>query len=447
MALAVSWNLNNSAEKKGGTKSISTTQGTTADKPSQVSDDKEFSEDNIKDILSSLQEDISNKINEISLNIDNTEVLTKLDEISSSAALSAKSVQNELSAIKLKQQSYLYQILVAILASTVALMAVLLLTYRYMKKFIADSMIISSYKNQAGSVRSAETAGENPVLAAVSKLQSSLENKIAESKHLFDPEKAVKLDAPQKSSLADICEEIAFLQKAGCDTDARHQYLTALEKINDKNYSEATKIFEAVTKKDENFSLAFFMLGYIAYVTRKYEAAVEPLEKACRLEPENPAYLISFGNACLKEKKYDQASQALKKAVEIRPDDASAWNNLAHSYIVSDKITEAVEAFAKASELKPDFHEALHNLGLALGKLERYEEALSAFEKAITAKDDKHESMYNAACVYALLGKRDGALSNLKKAIDIQPEYAEKAKKDKDFKSFKDDEEFKKIIS
>jgi Flp pilus assembly protein TadD len=245
--------------------------------------------------------------------------------------------------------------------------------------------------------------------------------------------------------LSEINTESAFLKKAGYEISSKHKYLTALEKVNDKNYTEAGQILDEIKTSDDTFGSAFFLSGYIAYVARKYETAIESLRRACELEPENAAYLVSYGNACLKEKKYDDASQALKKAVEIKPDDASAWNNLAHSYIVSDKIDDAVMAFSKATELKPDFHEALHNLGLALGKLKRYEEAADAFTKAIAVKDDKHESMYNAACVYALLGKREGALSNLKAAIAIQPEYAAKAKKDKDFSSFKNDDEFNAI--
>lgn len=324
----------------------------------------------------------------------------------------------------------------------------LVLVYRYLKKFIAESMIVSSYKSNPEATISAPVATdseESPVITAINESVNNLDKKISEAKFLFDPEKSVKLDSAQRALATAISTEIAFLKKAGYELSSKHKYIMAVEKVNDKNYSEASSILESIKSSDENYALAFFLSGYIAYVSRKYDTAAIDLKKACDIEPDNAAFQISFGNACLKEKKYEEAASALKKAVEIRPDDASTWNNLAHAYITSEKMDEAIEAFQKAAEIKPDFHEALHNLGLALGKQKKYSEALEAFEKAIEAKEDKHESMYNAACVYALLGKRDGSLSNLKKAIELQPEYAAKAKKDKDFSSFKDDEEFKEI--
>jgi len=450
VAFAVSCNIQKSADKKESKVTVSEKQENGSNKPSGFFS-KVIERDN-EDILrrlTTLEENLNQKIESINLTVDNTNVIQKLDDINASVAKSQADVLTALTATNVKNQKLLYQTLSAILAAVIAIIIVQILVFRYLKRFIAESMLIASYKNSTNMQMTAptvENGEESPVLSAINKVVTNVNAKISEGKNLFDPEKAVKLDAAQKNALTQINSEISFLKKAGYQLTSKQQYLIAVEKINDKNYSDATQILEDIKTADENFSLAFFMSGYIAYVSRKYDTAIENLEKACKLEPENAAYLISYGNACLKEKKYKEAATALKKAVEIKPDDASAWNNLAHVYIMSEKLKEAVEAFTKATDIKPDFHEALHNLGLALGKLEKYEEALVAFEKAITAKEDKHESMYNAACVYAILGKRDGALTNLKKAIALLPDYAAKAKKDKDFKSFKDDEEFKKIV-
>lgn len=451
VALAVSCNIQNNADDKGSKETVSQQQEKgSSETPKMFQKVIPRDNDDILKRLDTMEETLNQRIDGIEVTVDNTLVVQKLDELRNVLTKSQNDIIKSVATHEEMYKKQLNQILAAILASMAALLLVMVLVYRYLKKFIAESVIISSHKMSASAVQppaQSENEGENPVLKAVNASAEALNKKIAEAGYLFDPEKAVKLDSTQKAALTSINAESAFLKKAGCELTSSHDYLAALEKVNEKNYSEATQILEQAKKEDDNFSPVFFLAGYIAYVSRKYDISAENLAKACALEPENAAYLISYGNACLKEKKYKDAAESLKKAVELRPDDASVWNNLAHAYIVQDKTEEAVEAFGKAAELKPDFHEALHNLGLALGKLKKYEEALSAFEKAVAAKDDKHESMYNAACVSALLGKRDGALTNLKNAIALQQEYAAKAKKDKDFSSFKDDEEFKKIIS
>lgn len=451
VALAVSCNIKNNADSKDSKVKVSEQQQTTGSNEPKEMFTKAVKMDNedVMHRIDSLEETISNRLDGINLTVDNTVVIQKLDDLNGVLVKSQGAVQDAVRKMEDNAEKRFNETLGAVFAAIVALMLTQVLVYRYLKKFIAERVLIASHTNGQTTpvaVKTESASGENPVVTAVNNAAAALSAKVSESKQLFDPEKSVKLDSAGKTLLSSINTESAFLKKAGCELPLEYSYLSALEKVNDKNYSEALQILEDVKKADKNYSPAFFLAGYIAYVSRKYDSACENLEAACKLEPENAAYLISYGNACLKEKKYKDASTVLKKAVEIRSNDASAWNNLAHAYILNDKTEDAIGAFTKAAELKPDFHEALHNLGLALGKMKKYEEALAAFEKAIAVKDDKHESMYNAACVYALLGKRDGALKNLRGAIALSADYAAKAKKDKDFVSFKDDDEFKKIV-
>ncbi|PLX68282.1 MAG: hypothetical protein C0602_08835 [Denitrovibrio sp.] len=449
VAIAVSCNIQEITGKKETEKTAGEKQVTgSIETPKVFTRVIERDSEDILNRINSLEESIDQKLSSLNLNVDNSEVIKQIEDLKQAQAITSAELVQASKSSKDSLKMRFNQLYAAMLAVTIAILAILLLVYRYLKKFIAESMLISSHKisPEPAPVVSGGTNGEeSPIITAINETVKGLEAKIADAKFLFDPEKSVRLDSAQKALASSLSSEIAFLKKAGYEITSKHSFITAVEKVNDKNYSEASQILEDIKASEDKYAPAYFLAGYIAYVTRKYDIAAANLKTACELDPKNAAYLISYGNACLKEKKFTEAADALKNAVELKPDDASTWNNLAHAYILSDKIDEAVEAFSKATDLKPEFHEALHNLGLALGKLKKYTEALDAFEKAITAKEDKHESMYNAACVYALLGKREGALSNLKKAIALDPAYAAKAKKDKDFSSFKADEEFKEI--
>lgn len=392
--------------------------------------------------VNDLEKSISKKLSIIARSSNNKEVIARIDQLS-------KQLENDvtlvLAAVNKKEQWYrneFYQVLAGLLAVFILFTVTMIMGYVSLKKFIAQSLMLRGIK--PASISPEDT--ENPILSSVGAVAAKLAVKIGDNRYLFDADKAVRLTTVQKNILSEITDELLFLDKAGSKLSPEELYLLGVERLNEKNYTEANALFEHIKRDDPEFAAAWYMTGYIAYLNKKYDIAAENLAKACVIEPENDTFQSTYGSTCLRLKRYSEAAAALEKAATIKPDDAAVWNNLAHAYIVSGETEKAAEAFKKAADLKPDFHEALHNLGLALGRLNRQEEALAAFEKAIAAKPDKHESMYNAACLYAILGKREGALKNLKKAIELSPEYAKKARTDKDFESFANDAEFKAIV-
>jgi Flp pilus assembly protein TadD len=54
-------------------------------------------------------------------------------------------------------------------------------------------------------------------------------------------------------------------------------------------------------------------------------------------------------------------------------------------------------------------------------------------------------NIYNRACIYCLKGDKANALADLAKAISLNPAFRENARKDEDFRSLYNDEDFKKL--
>jgi hypothetical protein len=50
------------------------------------------------------------------------------------------------------------------------------------------------------------------------------------------------------------------------------------------------------------------------------------------------------------------------------------------------------------------------------------------------------------ACIHAVRGERGKALEYLKKAMTLNPNYKEKAKRDKDYDSLRGEKEFEEMI-
>jgi tetratricopeptide (TPR) repeat protein len=74
-----------------------------------------------------------------------------------------------------------------------------------------------------------------------------------------------------------------------------------------------------------------------------------------------------------------------------------------------------------------------------------YAEIKRRLEPVVEANPQSAGSLYNLACAEALLGERDAALDHLARAVELNPPFAESARRDEDFASVRDDPRFARI--
>lgn len=89
--------------------------------------------------------------------------------------------------------------------------------------------------------------------------------------------------------------------------------------------------------------------------TKNYAVAASSIERALRIEPDNPLLWIELGKVRLVEGNYVQAENMARKAVSMSVNapraQSSAWRLVADSYRARGKNPEAQEAQARADSL------------------------------------------------------------------------------------------------
>ena len=89
--------------------------------------------------------------------------------------------------------------------------------------------------------------------------------------------------------------------------------------------------------------------------TKNYPVAASSIERALRIEPDNPLLWIELGKIRLAEGNYVQAENMARKAVSMAVNapraQSSAWRLIADSYRARGKNIEAQEAQARADSL------------------------------------------------------------------------------------------------
>jgi tetratricopeptide (TPR) repeat protein len=174
-------------------------------------------------------------------------------------------------------------------------------------------------------------------------------------------------------------------------------------------------------------------------MTPEQKAALEKkIKDAQATMAKNKALNDAFnaGKTALDAKQYDAAIESLEKAKTMAPEQNVIWGNLGDAYGGAAKtktgadqqamLDKGIESYKKAIELKPDDAAYHNNYALLLAQSKRADEALVELTKAAQLDPPSAGKYYfNGGAVLVNLGQNDAAGAMFKKAIEGDPDYAE----------------------
>ncbi|MCZ6664375.1 MAG: tetratricopeptide repeat protein, partial [Gammaproteobacteria bacterium] len=243
-------------------------------------------------------------------------------------------------------------------------------------------------------------------------------------------------------------------------------------------WAEARDAYLAAIERDPELALAQRGLGQTALLMGDGPTAVEHLEQAARLEPEDRIVQIALARAYAVMDRSEQAAEAARKAETLRaearlPDPiffevqtlavdpetlrtrvarglrngdydmaieavtlleesgapaarqqlALASKQRANQLGFSGDFDAALPEFERAARLAPTDPEIEHNWGTVLMRRGDLEEAGRHFEKAIELNPLSADSLYNLGVVLEGLGQIDEAIRRFTAAAAIDPQH------------------------
>jgi len=153
--------------------------------------------------------------------------------------------------------------------------------------------------------------------------------------------------------------------------------------------------------------------------------AVEYLQRAVELEPENPDGYRELAEAFLFQNRLSDAMAAIQQAIELRPDDVSGLIDLGYSALAAGRTAEAIDYLNQAVERDPGSVAARRTLVDVHRAAGRNEDALKAAENLLQLQPDDVLTTIDAAELNLALGRSDAAVSEYQRlaAIDDEPEH------------------------
>jgi len=140
------------------------------------------------------------------------------------------------------------------------------------------------------------------------------------------------------------------------DIDIRFNLAASYERLG--QFEDAEREFEWIMEKTANHALALNYLGYM-YADRgiKLNKALQMIEKAVSLDPENGAFLDSYAWVLFKLGRYDEALVQMKEALKYDQSDAVLYDHQGDIYTALTSHELAKESWIKALEVDPDNEE------------------------------------------------------------------------------------------
>ncbi len=149
-----------------------------------------------------------------------------------------------------------------------------------------------------------------------------------------------------------------------------------------ERYWNAVEAIDQAIQLDPNNPIAWNNKGYSLNKLEHYEEALVTLDQAIKLYHTYPIDYFLKGKT-LKQLGEDKVHRLLRLTMLLDPVDAHAWNNKGYALNALGRYEEALRAYDEAIRLNPEYKEAYYNKGATLEQIGRYEEALQAYKKAV----------------------------------------------------------------
>ncbi|REL38799.1 tetratricopeptide repeat protein [Rhodohalobacter sp. SW132] len=191
---------------------------------------------------------------------------------------------------------------------------------------------------------------------------------------------------------------------------------------------QTADVLMAFSENEPDYGPAQIIAAEFFLEQNNLEAALEKLEQANRVMPEQPEAWRQRIQVLFSMERYDDVIELADSADHHAPDDAFIQFFTGASYMLNNRPEEA-EIWLEQASYAPsnrNFRSVINGtLGDVLQDLDRWEDARDAYEQALRLDSNNHNAMNNYAYFMSVREERlDYAKELAEKAISYEPENA-----------------------
>jgi len=196
-------------------------------------------------------------------------------------------------------------------------------------------------------------------------------------------------------------------------------------KLQQGHFGEAERLFRAAVKANPGAPQVWSHLGQALHAQKRAAEALECLDKARTLAPDDFNILNQHANVLLSLGRPQDALAEFKAVLGRMPQNVEARINCGLAQAALGAAELALGEFDTALALAPGHPVAQYNRGVALIGLGRYAEAVAANDAALAVAPEHVNAWLNRGKALAQLARFDEAVASYGKAIALRKDFSD----------------------
>jgi len=195
--------------------------------------------------------------------------------------------------------------------------------------------------------------------------------------------------------------------------------------LRNEDAVRAEQLFRNVLATDERNLAARVGLACACDSLNRFEAAIEELRFAQKLDPISPEILFCLGYCHERQGDESDAVNYYQDALNICPTLRNAYERLAAIALKNDRPDWAIIQYTRLCELDPQLTDVQLTLAGLLHKSGDFDGAVRQYERALALEPDNWVAHNDAAAAYEQAGLIREAIEHLHKSLEAEPELAD----------------------
>jgi tetratricopeptide (TPR) repeat protein len=203
---------------------------------------------------------------------------------------------------------------------------------------------------------------------------------------------------------------------------------SAAVSISNKNYARALDDLLLVRRPLEVGASWHNLTGYAQFRLNRPKPALEHLQQALALEPQNEDYVLDLAEFLSHHRSYDQLLELMKAGAARHPNSPRMQLGLALAHVLENGRADAVPILEALLAANPAFEPAYQVLGEAYQDLSRHEDSLRLGRQLQRLNPANPKGWYIEGSTLLELARRGNAdivraVESLKRALEIDPSF------------------------
>ncbi len=197
---------------------------------------------------------------------------------------------------------------------------------------------------------------------------------------------------------------------------------------NTKKIDQALALLQNIVADQSTRKPIFYMLLSSLYQEKSdAQQAVNILEEAIGLYPNNEQLFFELAILFEKTGKHNQAMAAMEKVLKIDPDHPEALNFIGYSWADENKnLDMALDYIKRAIAKRPNNGFIRDSLGWVYFRLGDYKRAIEELQKAVSIEPKDPHIIEHLGDVFAAVGQKNKAIDAYTKALDLSKQDSDK---------------------